>query len=194
MTRPRRALPARVGAGGALLCVLALAGCTTSGASSTGSKGYVTGDGGVTEIDPSAREAAPSLEGDRLGGGTVSLADLAGKVTVVNVWGSWCSECREETADLVEVANDEPSVGFLGVNIRDETANAEAYVRQEKIPYPSLVSQDSSALLGFYGKLNLNTVPSTIVIDAQGRIAALVRGPVDASTLSSLVDDARTDS
>jgi len=165
-------------------------GCTTSGGSSTGSKGYITGDGVVTTIAAKDRQDAPELRGERLGGGDdIALDDYAGSVVVINVWASWCSPCRAEAADLVQVADDRPEVEFLGLDVRDQESAAKAFVRENGVPYPSLVSQDGSLMLEFYGLLNLASIPSTIVIDAEGRIAALVLGQVDAGTLRGLVTD-----
>jgi thiol-disulfide isomerase/thioredoxin len=164
--------------------------CTTSGGSSTGSKGYITGEGVVTTLAVEDRHDAPELRGEQLGGGDeIALADYAGSVVVINVWASWCSPCRAEAADLIQVADDRPDVEFLGLNVRDQESAAEAFVREKGIPYPSLVSQDGALMLEFYGLLNLASIPSTIVVDAEGRIAALVLGQVDASTLDGLVSD-----
>lgn len=172
----------------AVVAIVALTcACTTSGPSSTGTKGYITGEGVVTTIAANDRREAPDLSGEQLGGGEVALGDYADAVVVINVWASWCAPCRAEAADLIEVAGDKPGVAFLGLNIRDEEAAAEAFVRHKRVPYPSLVSQDGSLLLHFYGLLNLSSIPSTVVIDAEGRIAALVLGPVDADTLRGLV-------
>lgn len=164
--------------------------CSTSGGSSTGSKGYITGDGVVTTIAARDRQDAPELRGPRLGGGDeIALDDYAGSVVVVNVWASWCSPCRAEAADLIEVAKDRPEVQFLGIDVRDQESAAEAFVREKGVPYPSLVSQDGALMLEFYGLLNLASIPSTLVIDAEGRIAAVVLGQVDADTLRGLVSD-----
>ncbi len=182
-TRVRAALTA-------LLAAAALmSACTTSDPSSTGSKGYITGEGVVTTIAVEDRQDAPDLRGEQLGGGEIALDDYAGSVVVINVWASWCGPCRAEAADLIEVADAMPDVRFLGLNFRDEETAAEAFVREKGVPYPSLVSQDGALLLEFYGLLNLSSIPSTLVIDPQGRIAALVLGPVDAGTLGGLVSD-----
>jgi peroxiredoxin len=155
----------------------------------TGSKGYISGEGVVTTVESSDRDEAPRLEGEALGGGTVDTADYAGQIMVLNVWAAWCPPCRAEADDLEKAAKQHPDVAFVGINTRDEDAKAEAFVREEGITYPSLVSEDGSALLEFYGLLNPNSLPSTIVVDQDGKIAALVLGTVTASTLSGIIDD-----
>ncbi len=176
----------------AFVLVASVASCATSGASSTGAKGYITGDGSVTMIAPADRKPAPTLAGAALGGGTIDTGDYHGKVIVLNVWGSWCGPCRGEALDLVEAADRLPGAQFVGIDTRqngESSAEAKAFVRTFDVPYPSLVDQDSALLLKFYGIINPTSIPSTIVIDAQGRIAALVSGPTTASTLVGLVHE-----
>jgi len=180
----------------ALLAVLLpLSACSTSGDNATGNNGYVSGDGTITVIDPADREQAPTLEGDKLGGGTLDTADYAGKTIVLNVWGSWCGECRAEAEGLVQASKElaaktENQVAFVGLNTRDPSeAPALSYVREFDVPYPSLVDQDSKLLLNFYGIISPSAIPSTLVIDAEGRLAAVVSGPTTADTLVDLVED-----
>jgi thiol-disulfide isomerase/thioredoxin len=181
----RRARVAVVGVGLALL----MSACTTSDDSMAGAKGYITGEGVLTTVDRPDRNEAPRLEGDKLGGGTIDTDDYAGQVMVLNVWAAWCPPCRSEVDDLVEVAEKFPDVAFIGLNVRDNESAAEAFVRSKDIPYPSLVSEDGSVLLEYYGLLNVNSLPSTIVVDAEGKVAAVVLGEVTASTLSGLIED-----
>jgi peroxiredoxin len=167
----------------------AAAGCSTTEASSTGSKGYVAGDGTIQVFDPDQRKPAPDLSGPAVGPGEVSLADHAGQVVVLNVWGSWCAPCRAEADDLVSAARRLQDTAFLGINTRDEEPLAEAFVRRYDVPYPSIFDPAGKTLLGFYGLVNPAAIPSTLVIDDQGRIAALVTGEVTTATLVGLVED-----
>lgn len=156
-----------------------------------GNVGYTVGDGTVTIVDEDQRQPAPVLEGPDLDGdSTLSTADYQGKPIVINVWGSWCAPCRAEAPELVEAAKQlGDDVQFLGLNTRDLTeAPARAFVRGFEIPYPNIFDPDGTLLLGF-GQLPPKAIPSTIVIDAQGRVAARVIGEVDAKTLVALVGD-----
>jgi len=163
-----------------------LVGC--SSLSGTGDKGYITGEGVPVEVSPSAREAAVSLSGVDLEGEEVDLADLRGKPVVVNVWWSECPPCRVEQPDLNEAAAElGDDVAFLGLNIRDSSAEkGQAFVRNFDVPYPSVYSPDGKALLAFAGTLNPRSIPSTVVLDADGRIAASVQGRIP--TTQTLVD------
>lgn len=166
-----------------------LAGC--SSLSGTGDKGYITGEGVPTEVEPTARGAAIELTGTDLDGNEVDLADLRGKPVVVNVWWSQCPPCRVEQPELNEAAAElGDDVTFLGINIRDSSADpARSYVRTFEVPYPSIYSADGSALLAFAGTLNPRSIPSTVVLDADGRVAASVQGRIPTTqTLISLVE------
>jgi thiol-disulfide isomerase/thioredoxin len=122
----------------------------------------------------------------------VSLEALRGKVVVVNVWGAWCTDCRREAPDLVEAANaaDPEEVAFLGIDARDPSReNARGYERTFEVPYPSLYDPKGETLLEFRGTLTPNSIPSTIVLDREGRVAASVLGVLpSAGTLESLVE------
>lgn len=178
----------------ALVAVLALGatvgGCSTSEDSATGSKGYIAGDGEFVIVDAADRVAAPALSGPAVGGGDVDTGDFAGAPYVINVWAHWCGPCRAEADDLVRASERMPRVAFMGINTRDNQTSAEAFVRAEGIPYESLVDEDGSELLKFYGLFNLKTLPTTLVVDAEGRIAALITGPITETTLVDVVDEA----
>lgn len=177
------------------VAVLLLAACSSAQPGETpgdGAAGFAIGDGTVTILERSQRPDAPTLEGPSLmeDGERISTDDFAGKVVVVNVWGSWCAPCRHEAPELVEayerVGDD---VEFLGLNTRDLTpAPAQAFVRSFGITYPNIFDPDGALLLGF-GQLPPKAIPSTIVIDADGKVAARVIGEVDANTLVALVGD-----
>ena len=132
---------------------------------------------------------APELSGETLDGETLSTADYTGKVLVLNVWGSWCAPCRAEAPALVEAAKQMPDVQFIGINTRDnDPATAQAFVRAFGVEYPNLYDRDGSLLLGF-GQVPPKAIPSTLVIDATGRVAARMLGEVSTSTLVGVVED-----
>ena len=181
----RRIVTAAVLAAGLLL-----SGCTEVG--STGDKGYISGDGTVVRIDPADRQKPVELSGEGLAGEAMDLADLRGDVVVVNIWGSWCVDCRVEQPELNEVAAGAGrDAQWFGVNIRETSlAQAQAYVRNHEVPYGSVYSPDSEALLAFSEYVTPKTIPATLVLDREGRIAATILGRVtSASTLKGLIED-----
>jgi thiol-disulfide isomerase/thioredoxin len=170
----------------ALACLLALTGCSSM--SGTGDTGFVTGDGTVSEVASAQRGSAVTLEGTDLDGQDLDLAGLRGKPVVVVVWGSWCTPCRAEAPDVVAAAARlKGEAHFVGVNIRDpSTSQARSFVRRFEVPYPSFYSPDGRALLAFRGTLTPNSIPSFVVLDADGRVAASIIGVLPSTT--TLVD------
>lgn len=176
--RIRQHAPALVA--GALLTAL-LAGCT-GGGEPVGEQ--VPGvRAGVTVPAPEDREAAPVDIGvPVLGEGDTELAlsDYRGEVVVLNFWASWCGPCRAEQPELndaAEALGDQP-VAFLGVNIDDTEPNALAHVREYDIPYPSLFDP-SVGYASEFGAVGPRSIPTTIVIDHEGRVAARLFGITD---------------
>ncbi len=144
---------------------------------------YVAGSGTVETVPAAARKPAPRLTGTTLDGRPFDLADYRGKVVVLNVWASWCPPCRAEAPHLERVYQQTRSKGveFVGVDTRDQKASAQAFERSFKISYPSVVDPYGELVLKFNGVLNPQAIPSTLVIDRRGRIAArALRGLTDA--------------
>ncbi len=154
------------------------------GGSSTGSRSYVAGNGTVTFIKAADRQPAPTIEGATLEGGTFRLA--AHRVAVINVWASWCAPCRAEAPALASLSKTYPEVSFVGVLTRDSTATANAFVKRFGIPYPTLI--DDSILMGFHNSLVANAIPSTVVIDKNGKVAARISGEITVASLTDLIN------
>lgn len=165
-----------------LVSALLLAGC--GGGSTTGTRSYVAGNGTVTFMKVQDRQLAPSIQGATLSGGSVHLG--VGRVTVLNVWASWCAPCRAEAPALAALSKTFPDVDFIGVLTRDNIANAKAFVRRFSIPYPTLI--DDSILMGFRNSLIANAIPSTVVIDKKGNVAARISGQITVASLTDLIN------
>ena len=146
---------------------------------------------GIDVYPVGERERAPQLEGTTLDGDAFALSDWAGQVVVINVWGSWCVPCRTETPELVRLANEyaDRGVRFLGINIRDNSAAARSFEDRYKVPYPSLEDPNGRLLLNFRDVIPTSVVPSTVVIDRRGDVAARIIGPVTYPTLKGLLAD-----
>jgi thiol-disulfide isomerase/thioredoxin len=194
--RAARVRRPRVRTAALLATVLATLGVlgATAGCAQTmgGAEGFVSGSGTVTVLGRAQRTPAPPVSGRTLDGARFSLAEQRGATVVLNVWGSWCAPCRDEAPDLVKAAKRlrGEDVQFVGVNVREPgVASAQAFVRRFGVPYPSIYDRDGSELLGFRDTLPPDAIPSTLVIDPQGRVAARVLGTVDTTTLVGLVHD-----
>lgn len=176
-----------------LLAVLllgpALSACAHAG--STGDKGYVDGQGVLTRLPVAQRRTPGPVSGRTLEGRRVSLSDYRGRTVVLNVWGSWCPPCRKEAPTLAAAARalHRDGVVFLGINTRDASPEQGlAFQRRYRVPYPSLYDPAGRTLLAFRGTLTPTAIPSTVVIDPRGRVAASVLGEVPGrSTLVDLV-------
>lgn len=156
---------------------LTLSACGNGGTSGGGGDtNFVTGNNGIDTVAQGKRTAAPDLSGKTIDGKTLDVADYKGKVVVVNVWGSWCSPCRAEAQYFAKVSKEYQGKGvqFVGINTRDtSTTPAVAFEKQHGITYPSLYDPDGKLMLRFKkGTLNPQLIPSTLVIDRQGKIAA----------------------
>lgn len=172
-----RALPARVlvGAVAAVISVTALAGCAGTGGGNgpSGSDNrYVSGDGGTQFFTD--RSKGPQAGGTTLDGKAITLADYKGKVVVVNFWASWCGPCRAEAPELVAVADrtKDQRVSFVGIDIRDDRDKAKAFVEGKGVTYPSVFDPAGQTALDF-AKVPPTAIPSTLIVDRQGRVAAL---------------------
>ena len=154
------------------------------GGSSASEESFVSGDGATTFIKISDRKIAPVITGMTLSGENYTYQK--DRVAVVNVWASWCSPCRAEAPTLVALANKYTDVAFIGIFTRDNPANAEAFERRFKIPYPTVI--DDSILLGFKGSLPANAIPTTVILDKSGLVAARISGVVTVASLSKLIE------
>jgi thiol-disulfide isomerase/thioredoxin len=166
-----------------LILALSLTGCSGGGTSSS-EESFVSGDGSTTFIKASDRKIAPAISGLTLSGNQYTYSK--DKVAVVNVWASWCAPCRAEAPTLAALANKYTDVAFIGILTRDNPATAEAFQRRFKLPYPTII--DDSILIGFKGSLPANAIPSTVILDKKGNVAARISGAVTVAALTDLIE------
>jgi len=180
-----------------VLATAATAACTgsSSGSGSSNSANGTNGidyrgaDGTIVVLSEKNRAQPVSLAGTTLEGSRLDVASYRGKIVVLNVWGSWCPPCHKEAPDL-QAASEELAprgVTFVGIDTRDpDPAPARAFQRSYGISYPSLID-DGGLLLALRGTVSANAIPSTLVLDGQGRIAARISGAVTRTTLTTVV-------
>jgi thiol-disulfide isomerase/thioredoxin len=176
----------------AALAVLLLAGCTSQdGVAGEDGGGYISGDGTVLQIPAGDRQDVPEWGGETVDGETVDSADLDG-VVVLNFWYAGCPPCRVEAPDLEEVFQDYGDrVTFYGVNVRDSAATASSFEREFGVSYDSILDVSTRDVLSaFAGQVPPSAVPTTLVLDADGRVAARISGMIpSATTLGDLIDE-----
>jgi thiol-disulfide isomerase/thioredoxin len=179
-----------------LAATLIVVSCARTGADeptrSAGQVGYPTVPRNLTRIPPEQRQELPIVSGPALGSNrTISSQDYRGKVVVINVWGSWCPPCRKEAPDLQGASVQTKDIAqFVGITSKDyDPAPAEAFVRSFKITYPSIYDPTGKVLLAFAGELPPSAIPSTMIIDRQGRLAVRVLSEVSKITLVDMIND-----
>lgn len=155
-------------------------------------KNYVAGDGSVTEFAKADRSAPVVLKGTLFNGTTVTPDDLKDKVTVLNFWFAACAPCRVEAPQLEALHQEfkDQGVQFFGVNLRDEKATAEAFDKTFNLTYPSFNDKDGAVLLSVSGIVPPGAVPTTLVLDKDGKVASRVLGEIEKSTLKALITSA----
>ncbi len=187
MRRPVRALAALV------LTALALAGCgsSTETAQDTTGAGYQAGDGSWTTWEEGERTGPVELTGTTYEDEEVALADWRGDVVVLNFWYAACPPCRAEAPDLAAIQADyaDDGVRLLGVNPRDDAATALAFERSFEVPYPSIHDEAARGVAALQGVVPLQAMPTTVVLDAEGRVAGRVLGQIDPAVVRGMVDD-----
>lgn len=123
----------------------------------------------------------PPLEGVSLPG--LNSAEFAGKVTLVNVWASWCGPCREEHPVLLELSKD-PRIVVAGLNYKDKPENARRFLGDLGNPYKAIgVDQHGRTTIdwGVYG------VPETFLVGKDGKIAFKHVGPLTPEAVTATV-------
>ena len=146
----------------------------------------------VAERQPAPDVTLPVLQTDtaRAAGVTeLSLADLQGRVVIVNFWASWCGPCRIEQPDLnqVHALLPDTEVVLVGVNIEDTEANALAHLTEFDVAYLSLFDPVNE-LAGRFSGIGARTIPTTIFLDPEGRVAARLLGLTDTREIVALAD------
>ncbi|MFG3491838.1 TlpA family protein disulfide reductase [Streptomyces sp. NPDC047972] len=189
---PRRTLLA-VGVLSAALALSACSGDSNGKSGGGGNTNFVTNTGGISTAAKGERAATGELAGETLDGKQLDVADLRGKVVVLNVWGSWCAPCRAEAPHFAKVAKDLKGQGveFVGLNTRDPNKQpALAFEEDYGVSYPSLYDpQGRLILFGFpKGTLSPQSIPSTVVLDKEGKIAARSLMALNEEKLRSMID------
>jgi thiol-disulfide isomerase/thioredoxin len=178
----------------ALCCAALLAGCSTGSdqvdVNNGGEFRFVAGTPAGEVIPVGERASAPEFSGTLLDGEPFESGQLAGQVAVLNFWGSWCAPCRVETPEFSEVSADlaDDGVRFLGINVKETDEQfATAFVDRFAIAFPSIYDPRGEVALAFRD-YPANAIPSTIVLDPRGRVAAVYTGAVSQEDLRSVLD------
>jgi thiol-disulfide isomerase/thioredoxin len=171
---------------------LALAGCASNDSlansyNKTGDTGnYVSADGSTKTIAAADRGDAVTFSGTTDAGDKVTSSSFAGKIVVLNFWYSSCPPCRLEAPSLEKLNQKYSAEGvvFLGVNVEDTAPTALTFEKTHGVTYPSILDADEGSVrLAFHGKISPNAVPTTLIIDAKGRVAARFSGLIQSPSV-----------
>ncbi|MDQ3708341.1 MAG: TlpA family protein disulfide reductase [Actinomycetota bacterium] len=152
-------------------------------------QGFIQGDGSAQVLAPADRQPAPAVDAETVGGGRLALRELDDGPVVVNFWASWCGPCVREAPALANVARAyaDQGVHVVGVNVKDRPANARAFERDLGVPYESWYDE-AAAIAAAFGGIGPSALPSTIVLDAEHRVAVRLAGAVTEPQLSVYLD------
>lgn len=174
-----------------IVAALALAGCTEDPSSKAPTAlGYNSGSP-YREIKPADRKAVVTFSSVLDTGEKIDSSSLLGTVHVINFWYAGCGPCIAEAPLLNKVYEKyDGKIPFVGVNTYDQAATALNFEREKNVKYPSAIDvNDTNVQLAFSASVPANAVPTTLVIDKHGRVAARVTGLLGAaSILEDLID------
>ena len=188
--RARRAVPRLSTA--ALAAAIVLTGCAGGADVEAGGEDdrFISGDGSATVFEADERDPIPEVSGTTLDDDELSLSEYRGEILVLNFWASWCGPCRAEQPVFNEIQEEYTDLGvdFLGVNIKDNRTSAEAYITEMGVDYPSLYDQPGEIPQTFRDTVPPRAIPSTLVIDPDGAIAARIIGPTTYGQFTELLN------
>jgi thiol-disulfide isomerase/thioredoxin len=184
----RRAVPV-VAALAALL--FAVAGCSSAGGGKEFQFTSATALGSLVPVND--RKPAENISGPLLGGGSTSLHANRGKVVLINFWAAWCPPCKVETPqlDLLYRQLRGKGVQFLGIDTKDVRTNARYFVATNHVTYPMIYDQQGESALKL-GNIPAS-LPFTVLVDKQGRVAAVYLGKLTAKDLQGPLDRLRAE-
>jgi thiol-disulfide isomerase/thioredoxin len=174
--------------------VVALASCSGGAIAQntpvSSGQSYVSGSYSSTYYGPGSRPAAPAVGGTTLAGGKFRLSADRGNLVVLNFWGSWCAPCRSEAPALAALATHFKSapVRFVGDDVHDSPASAQAFERTFNVGFPSLNDPGEQVALAFHGTVPPVAIPTTLLIDRTGHIAGRIVGGVSYRGLLALIN------
>ena len=171
------------------LTLLLLTGCSGGGISAQNENSFVAGSGNAVFLKKSERKVAPNISGKTLTSGVKTLR--TDQVTVINVWASWCAPCRAEAPLLQDFSIKYPQVQFAGILTRDNLSSAKAFYENFELTYPTFI--DDALLIGFRGSIIPNAIPTTLIIDKNGKVAVRISGEATVATFKKLLDKVLAD-
>lgn len=166
----------------AVVLALLLAACTNSDEPTSGVDFIATQLRQDAAVDE--RPDAPAITGTTLDGEQIDIADLDGPV-LINFWASWCGPCVSEAPHLAAISDEyaDKDVTVVGVNLDTSVTNAKTFERDHEIPFDS-IHDPSKEIASAFGRQGPAGLPTTIILDAEHRVASRLLGAVTARDLA----------
>ncbi len=170
----------------------AAASATTETSATSGATAPAPSVAKVVSVEPAAGEMAPNFTWQGADGKTHSLAEMKGKVVLLNFWATWCPPCRHELPDIVKIRTELADKGLvvLGVNVAEQppagtdvTEHVAKFAASNGLDYPLVIANDD--MISSYG--GIEAVPTTFIIDRNGKIVQKLVGGRDLATFRSAV-------
>ncbi|HEX8066426.1 MAG TPA: TlpA disulfide reductase family protein [Thermoleophilaceae bacterium] len=140
--------------------------------------------------DRPGRRAAPPLPAAVLVPPRATVESLRGRPAIVNFWASWCDPCKREARELQRLSSRlRGRAALVGVDWADDLAGARAFIRRYGWTFPNL--RDAQGTVG--NEYRLSGLPNTFVLDSDGRIAQVLRGPQTAASVERALAAAERD-
>lgn len=135
---------------------------------------------GTQEVAEDERGEPIAFTGTTTDGEAFDLADLRGRVVVLNAWASWCAPCRSEMPAFVDLHTtvDPDEVAVIGLNVSDQPEAAGEFIDEMEMAFPTVVDREGAILATIPG-VPPKSLPSTVILDREGRIASRIIGPTD---------------
>gem|GEM_PF-19067 len=185
---PVTALSALVG-----VALMVLSGCAQDSGNNDDvlGQGYQSGDGSTRTWSVEERGESLTLTGPGYSGNPVGTSAWLGDVVVLNTWYAACPPCRAEAPDLLDIATEraDDGVHVLGINRTDDAGAAQAFEREFAVTWPSIYDKSGKAIASLAGVVPIRAVPTTVILDREGKVAARVLGQVDKTTLNAMLDE-----
>jgi cytochrome c biogenesis protein CcmG/thiol:disulfide interchange protein DsbE len=142
---------------------------------------------GLLVLPEMAGAAGRWPSGRTLNDGQLDLAQLRGRIVVLNAFASWCWPCQQELPSLVAASRSLTDVAFVGLDVNDSATAARGFLAAEGATYP-VIADPQGALLARFTLSPTRGLPITFLIDQDGRVAGRILGQATVDLVEAAVD------
>lgn len=123
---------------------------------------------------------APDFTGELIDGTSITLSELQGKPVIINFWATWCGPCVKEMPAFERLKDDfGDKIGIIAVNCGDDAGTVKDFVEENGYTFPVVLDEEYSISMLY----PTNSIPYTVVVDAEGKVTHISTGALDADTM-----------